>query len=93
MEIEEAEKLCEEFAARIGEHFDHVQIFVSWNEGARSFCTKRGVGNWWSRQGMAHEFINEDINQDNAKQISEYMKASAPPSDEEGDNEEWKSKK
>lgn len=54
----------------LGEHFDHVQILVTWNEDALSKFWHRGSGSWYARQGMAHEFINSDIAQDAARQIA-----------------------
>jgi hypothetical protein len=44
----------------LGEHFDHVQIMVSWNEQASCYRIFEGSGNWYARQGMAHEFIKKD---------------------------------
>jgi hypothetical protein len=58
------------------EHFDAVQILVSWRD-ADSRGTKncyRGLGNWYARQGMAHEFIEQDKAQEHAHQISEKLK-------------------
>lgn len=83
MTQEEAEKLLGETAAKLYEHFDAVEIMVSWNSEALTRCAKRGCGNWYARQGMAHEFINSDIAQDAARQIAEQIN---PP--DEGDD--WK---
>jgi hypothetical protein len=82
MTNEEAAILLEEFAAKLGEHFDAVQIMVSWNIDNQSKCLKRGCGNWYARQGMAHEFINEDIAQENAHQIASRLN---PPEDDSED--------
>jgi len=73
MTHEEAENIAEKAAAELGEHFDAVQILITWNEEGRSICVKRGAGNWYARQGMAHEFINSDIAQDAAIQIAEKL--------------------
>ena len=70
MTIKEVETLLEDVAAKLGEHFDAVQILVSWNEEGASFLAKRGAGNWYARQGMAHEFITSDIAQDAAEQLA-----------------------
>lgn len=70
-------------AARILEHCDAVQIMASFNEDGETHALYRGNGNWYARQGMAHEFINQDVAQENAKQIAERVN---PP--DEGDN--WK---
>lgn len=86
MSEEQNEQLLRECAERLGEHFDAVQILVSWNEEGLSKMRKMGAGNWYARQGMAHEFINADIAQENAHQIAEKL---SPP-DSEGDD--WKAK-
>lgn len=83
MTNEEAQIMCEEFAAKLGEHFEAVQIMASWNDNGHSKCVKRGCGNWYARQGMAHEFINEDVAQENAQQIASKLN---PPESDEG----WK---
>lgn len=79
----EAERICEEFAAKLGEHFDHVQIMATWTEEGGTMGTYRGAGNWYARQGMAHEFINQDIAQDTAAAIARRIN---PPDD----GEDWK---
>lgn len=84
MKREEAERILEDAAARLGEHFDAVQILASGNEEGLTFCCKRGVGNWYARRGMAHEFINADQAQEIAHQIAQVLK---PPPDE---GEAWK---
>ena len=78
----EAEKFLEEAAAKIGEQFETVQILVSWTHEGRTSSIKRGVGNWYARQGMAHEFINEDIARDNAREIGEVLKDKPDGSDD-----------
>jgi hypothetical protein len=85
MTTEDVEKLLEETAAKLGEHFDAVQIFATWNTDGLTMVSKRGVGNWYARQGMAHEFITSDIAQDSARQIA----AALNPKPDDG--EEWKS--
>jgi hypothetical protein len=57
----EAEERLAAAAAALGEHFDAVQILGSWTDAGHTLCSKKGVGNWYARQGMAHEFINEDV--------------------------------
>ena len=68
------------------EHFDAVQILVSCTApcgGTESVF--QGAGNWFARQGMAHEFINRDQAETNAFKIGEKIQ---PPPDEDG--EAWK---
>lgn len=85
MKPEEAQQMCEELAAKLHEHFDAVQIMVSWNNEGVTHAAKSGAGNWYARQGMAHEFINADIAQENAQQLSNYINPPEPP-----EGEEWK---
>lgn len=85
MTTEEVEELLEKTAAALGEHFDAVQVLVSWNEDGATTCVKRGAGNWYARQGMAHEFINADVSQENAAALSRVLPQ--PPSD---DSDSWK---
>jgi hypothetical protein len=83
MTEEESMKLIEKCSASLGEHYEAVQILVTWSESGLTYSQARGSGNWYARQGMAHEFIQKDIAQENAHQIS---KAITPP--DEGDD--WK---
>ncbi len=77
--------LVQEAAAKLGEEFDAVQIMVSWQDdkgkGTRSLF--RGCGNWFARQGMAHDFIAIDEAETQAREIS----AAIQPPD---DGEQWK---
>lgn len=76
--------LVEDAAARLGEHFDAVQILASRPlDGGGTACTKSGVGNWYARQGMAQEFITQDQAQELSTQIAERMN---PPDD----GDQWK---
>lgn len=61
-----------------------VQVLCSWPNCGNTASVQTGVGNWYARQGMAHEFINVDIAQENANQIANAIK----PSSDNG--EEWK---
>lgn len=79
----ELERLMERHVAELGEHFDAIQIMVCWNEEGKTRSIKRGGGLWHARQGLAHEFIHEDIAQDTAYQIGKQIN---PPPDED----EWK---
>lgn len=81
MKAEEAEELCQKVATQLGEHFDAVQILVSWNEDNSSYCVKRGCGNWYARKGMAHEFIDMDAAQITANEISQVKLDVTPEED------------
>lgn len=79
----EAQKLIEECAAKLGEHFEAVQILASWTDQGVTHGSKRGCGNWYARQGLAHEFINQDMAHEHAVQIAEHLN---PPDD----SDTWK---
>lgn len=68
----------------LGEHFDHVQILVTWTEQGTSQRLFNGGGNWYARQGMAHDFIKCDEAQTNAS----IMKDALHKPDNDG--EDWK---
>lgn len=69
----------------LGEHFDHVQILATWNEEGTTQRHFTGSGNWYARQGMAHDFISWDKAQTAADEISKVL----PKPDDDGEN--WKS--
>ena len=84
MTDQETENLLTGIASQLGEHFDVVQIMVSWNDQGLTYARKTGCGNWYARQGLAHEFINSDTAQEHARQLLEILPS--PP--EDGD--QWK---
>ncbi len=84
MTNEQIQLLVENAARDLSEHFDAVQILVSWNEESISKNLYSGAGNWYARQGMAHDFINQDVAQENARQLGAKIQ---PPPD---DGEVWK---
>ena len=84
MTDEELTAYLEARAAELFEHFDSVQILASKTEQGESTAFYRGGGDWYSRQGMAHEFIKRSQQQDLASFIADEL---APPSDE---SESWK---
>lgn len=83
MSEEELAKKVQDFAAQLAEHCDAVQIFVSKTEEGICRAIYRGAGNWYARQGMAHEFINQDVAQENAKQLGDKI-------NDRPDGEDWK---
>lgn len=84
MTNEEAHELVASVAAQLGEHFSSVQILGSWQaDGGGTKRVMLGVGDFYARQGLAHEFINADIAHENARHIAQSLN---PP--DEGDN--WK---
>lgn len=59
-EADELTIMLNDVSCRLGEHFDSFQIMATTteNEGTRSWF--RGSGNWFARQGLAHEFIGRE---------------------------------
>jgi hypothetical protein len=61
MDPDDLKGLVDAAAEKLGEQFDAVQILASGpRDGGGTRCFKSGSGNWYARQGMAHEFIEED---------------------------------
>ncbi len=53
----------------LGEHFASVQIMVSNNEDGNTYGIFRGCGDWYARQGLAHEFIDTCVSDLRARSI------------------------
>lgn len=85
MNGEQVNKMLDDAAAKLGEHFGAVQIMVTWDECGVTHAAKRGIGNWYARQGMAHEFINTDMAVENATQLARLL-----PKPDSDDGDEWK---
>lgn len=65
-------ELMRKIASELAEHFDAVQILASHRDGnGNTQLIKYGEGNWYARQGMAHDFINAEQAQETAIQIAE----------------------
>lgn len=84
MTDETLERMLDDVCARLVEHGDAVQVMMTWNEDGVTKRLFRGAGNWYARQGMAHEFITADANQDAAEQIADRLNG------DEGPSEEWR---
>lgn len=63
MTAEQLSKIVEDAASALGEHFEAVQILVSNSDSEGTGGVSRGVGNFYARLGMAHEFIEKDSNE------------------------------
>lgn len=66
--------LCDEVLLRLGEHFDSVQIMATTTEHEGTRTWFRGSGNWFARQGLAHEFINREQAQLTGKGVAIELK-------------------
>lgn len=86
MNAEEVKSKINNFLTKLTEEIPgaHVQVLMTWNLNGLTYAIDTGKGNWYARQGMAHEFINADIAQGNARQIAQQID---PPHD---GGEEWK---
>ena len=80
------EQLVQQHVNTLLEHFDCVQILVSNSIPEGTSNVFLGAGNWFGRQGMAHEFIRKDKAQTEALELSKVMPH--PPADDDG--ESWK---
>lgn len=58
----------------LSEFFDSVQIFVSNSTDNGTENVFLGTGNWFARQGMAHDFINKDRAQTEAHELAGVMR-------------------
>lgn len=84
----EAHKILDDALDIIGEHFDAVQIHATWMyDGNTSECVHRGSGNWYARESMAREFIE----QNKADEIGQSVAKRIPPQSPGDDGDKWKS--
>ncbi len=60
MNTEQAKQMIEAIASQLSEHFDAVQILVSFPSDGGTQGLNAGRGNWYARQGMAHEFVQRE---------------------------------
>jgi hypothetical protein len=75
----ELDAMCEPFLEKLGEHADAIQILATWNEEGLTHMYKIGAGNWYARQGIAREFVEENQAMTTAKEIGLTLN---PPEDE-----------
>lgn len=85
LQVSEAEimELLNKHSKELAEHFDAVQILVTWDEDGITKAKHCGRGNWWARMGLARNFIERDNAEDAATIFSEKLN---PPDD----GENWK---
>lgn len=86
MTEKERQEILSKATSMLGEHFDAVQIVVSYPAGKDNQFTgysARGCGNWFARLALCREFIASYREREQADQIAERIN---PP--EEG--EAWK---
>jgi len=66
-------ELVRQHVTRLLEFFDTVQILVSNSTEVGTENVFLGAGNWFARQGMAHDFITRDRAQTEAAEIAKSM--------------------
>lgn len=64
----------------LSEFFDSVQVLVSNTTDVGTEHVFLGSGNWFARQGMAHDFINKDRAQTEAHELAGVIH---PPEDDD----------
>ena len=75
--------LMKEYAAKLSEFADSVQLFASWGDHGQTHSHYTGAGNWFARQGMAHDFITADEAQTHANELGDVL-------NNDDDEESWK---
>lgn len=80
MDKEEAEPLLAKALAILAEHFDAVQILVTWNEDGESKDMASGSGNWYARLGLARAMLLRDKLEERR-----YYRRNEEPEDDEDD--------
>lgn len=76
MTRDQASKVVDSALHILGERFDASLVLVSWKgeNGKETFDLFSGMGNWYARQGMAHEFIRRDDAQVKAHELGRELK-------------------
>jgi len=78
----QADELIKETAQKLAEHFDAVQILVSWDceEDKEWAMEYNGSGNWYARRGMMQEVLQRD---EGANHAQSFKEANPPPTEED----------
>ena len=70
---EEMQELVARHAQQLIEYFDAVQILVSLPGDGGTASIFTGRGNWFARQGMAHDFIKQDQARTDANELAKVI--------------------
>lgn len=66
--------ILERHVDELAEIYDAVQISATWlDPDGKTHSQKRGSGNWYSRQAMAREFVEENIADDLSTMIAKKL--------------------
>lgn len=60
-------------AQNLGEHFSAVVILVSYHDSDGTSCFSRGTGDWFARQGLAHDYIIQEVAEATGKGVAREM--------------------
>lgn len=74
----EQKNIVRQHVTALSEFFDSVQIFVSNSSDIGTESVYLGSGNWFARQGMAHDFIHKDQAQTEAIELSAVINPKDP---------------
>jgi hypothetical protein len=75
MDLDEAQVVLDKVAAQLSEHFDAVQIMVTWlGPDGGTLMESRGRGNWFARMGMAQEMVTNSASQNSALHLKEVVR-------------------
>lgn len=75
---EQMQDLARNHVLALMEHFDSVQILVSVSTPIGTQNVYMGAGNWFARQGMAHDFIAKDKAYTEANELSKVLPPREP---------------
>lgn len=82
MTTEEVMKLIQMCAAQISEHTGHsVQIMTCFSANGQITPIFGGLGSWFERKGLVHEFLESDKDHSLAHEISEVINPDPPEED------------
>lgn len=70
LDPDEQQAIVQHHITALMEHFEAVQILVSSSTPEGTESVFMGAGNWFARQGMARDFLNQDQARTNAKEIA-----------------------
>ena len=60
------EQMVDDLVAKLGEHFDSVQVFCTRYDssgGGRTVTVNAGTGNWYARFGQVSEWVTKEREQ------------------------------
>ncbi len=73
-------KILERHVDELAEIYDAVQIVATGlRQDGGTFCHKRGSGNWYARESLCREFVQQAKSEEAAEQIAKKL---YPPDDE-----------